>query len=406
MLSRALRHVVPSRCTVLNLALATAAVVLLNILVRTSGHIELNDGLGFDGVQYGSMVERGLTAGTPNTRLRPVVIILAWLPYHFTGDVIRSFRILNYVWAFLGAYLIAKLHDHYQPARILEKVYLILSLALCIATAKMFAYYPVLVDLGGYVFITAAVYAILTAPRPVAGAAVCLAMLTREFGIAAALFGLHRDIRQGSGIGRALLTYLPAIAVFVAFRHFAIQGENQEQLTTVARLVSYLEFWHDPLFVGFFIYFLVTLFGGISMIVVARIGQWARLLNDEPEWVTFAAPIIALTVLGSADMWRYSAYLLPLIVVLFARATAEWTRIERVWRYSIAAVGTSITQRPFQHLDLKAYFVDWFPYYVFLRHIPDTSKADLWPTWGWRFVLAAVLLLLLSIRLPMRARRY
>ena len=219
-----------------------------------------------------------------------------------------------------------------------------MSLALCIATAKMFAYYPVLVDLGGYVFITAAVYAILTAPRPVAGAAVCLAMLTREFGIAAALFGLHRDIRQGSGIGRALLTYLPAIAVFVAFRHFAIQGENQEQLTTVARLVSYLEFWHDPLFVGFFIYFLVTLFGGISMIVVARIGQCARLLHDEPEWVTFAAPIIALAVLGSADMWRYSAYLLHLIVVLFARATAEWTRIERVWLYSIAAVGTAITQ--------------------------------------------------------------
>jgi hypothetical protein len=114
-------------------------------------------------------------------RLRPLTLVLAGIPYYFTQDVVRSFELLNYAFVFIEAYLIAKLGDLYGLGRF-AKACLVVSLALCISTARMFAYYPMLIDLGGYVFLTLSVYAVLVAPRPIAAVAVCLAVLTREFG--------------------------------------------------------------------------------------------------------------------------------------------------------------------------------------------------------------------------------
>src|SRR5205085_1916374 len=86
---------------------------------------------------------------------------------YFTQEVILSFNILNFACAFAQAYLIAKIADLYGIGRT-AKVYLVVSLALCISTARMFAYYPVLVDMGGYVLLLAAVYALLAEPRALA----------------------------------------------------------------------------------------------------------------------------------------------------------------------------------------------------------------------------------------------
>jgi hypothetical protein len=386
----------------LNVGLATIAVALFGVLVWTTGRIEVNDGLGYDGLRYAEMVQNGLSVGSPMNRMRPLVLVLAWIPYYFTQDVVRSFELLNYAFVFLEAYLIAKLGELYGLGRF-AKAYLVVSLALCIATARMFAYYPILIDLGGYVAVTLAVYAVLVAPRPLAAIAVCLAVLTREFGIAAVLFGFHRDLRQGSGLRRAAVTYVPAIVLVVLLRRLAVTGVVAASISTI--MLENIGRLQEPLFVAFLAYFLLTTFGGISLILFARPAQCARFLSEEPEWISFAVVILAMAMLWSFDFWRYLAFLLPVAVVLFARASADWTFREQMWLYLIAAFATWYTQRPFEHVDLRMYFRDWFPYYVAFLGSTPLRPEDLWPVWGWRFALAIALLSLLSLSNVWRRRR-
>ena len=303
---------------------------------------------------------------------------------------------------FIEAYLIAKLGDLYGLGRF-AKVYLVVSLALCISTARMFAYYPMLIDLGGYVFLTLSVYAVLVAPRPIAAVAVCLAVLTREFGIAAALFGVHRDLRRGSGLRRAAVTFAPAMVLIVLLRHLAVAGVNTASISTI--MLENIGRLQEPLFVAFFTYFLLTTFGGISLILFARPAQCARLLAEEPEWISFAVVILAMAMLWSIDFWRYLAFLLPVAVVLFARASAYWTFREQMWLYPTATVATWYTQRPFEHVDLPTYFRDWFPYYVASLGSTPLRPDDLWPVWGWRFAFVIALLSLLSLSNLWRRRR-
>ena len=384
-----------------NVGLATIAVGLFVALVWTTGRIEVNDGLGYDGIQYAAMLESGLSAGGPMNRMRPLTLVLAGIPYYFTQDVVRSFELLNYAFVFIEAYLIAKLGDLYGLGRF-AKVYLVVSLALCISTARMFAYYPILIDLGGYVFLTLSVYAVLVAPRPIAAIAVCLAVLTREFGIAAALFGLHRDLRRGSGLRRAAVTYAPALVLVVLLRHLAVAGVNAASISTI--MLENIGRLREPLFVAFFTYFLLTTFGGISLILFARPAQWVRLLSEEPEWISFAVVILAMAMLWSIDFWRYLAFLLPVAVVFFARASADWTFREQLWLYPTAAFATWYTQRPFEHVDLPTYFRDWFPYYVAFLGSTPLRPEDLWPVWGWRFACVIALLSLLSLSNVWRRR--
>jgi hypothetical protein len=396
---------VVARPVSVNAALGLVALAIFFVMALRTGRIDVNDGLGYDGLDYASMVREGLGAGTEFTRLRPLVIVLAWIPYYFTQDVVRSFWILNSIFVFLQAYVIARLADLYGIDKV-AKIYLVVSLALCIATAKMFAYYPVLIDLGGCVAIMAAVYAILALPRPVAAVAVCLAVLARELTIGAALFGLHRDIRRGAGVSRAAITYLPALAIAAIVRRASTGGQPGAGLFT--RLAGNIErFWTDPLFISLLLYFVLTTFGGISLMLFARSRPAIRLLREEPEWVSFALPVVVIASSWSVDMWRFLVYLLPLVIVLFARSSREWTLREQGWLYAIGAVATWYTQQPLQHLDLRAYFRDWFPYFhyvrdIYVRDIP-ADPSDLWPVWTRRFIV--VLLLLAALSLTSLVRR-
>jgi hypothetical protein len=388
-----------------NVTLATLALALFAALSWASGQIDVEGGLGYDGRVYAAMLEEGLTAGTRFTLMRPLIILLARVPYYFTQDVIASFELLNYVFAFAQAYLIATLADLYGATRI-GKVYLVVSLSVCIATAKMFAYYPVLVDLGGYVALLLAVYAVLAAPKPVAAVAVCAAVAAREFGIAVAFFGIVRSLRRREGTAAAL-AYVPAIAAFALLRYIGatrgVQGYSIFELL-VQNLAHWQEFWY----LAAFAYFLLTLFGGISLILAARPHDWAPLLIEEPEWVIFGGTILGITLVFGIDIWRYLAFGLPLAVVLFARASARWTARERIWLYTLAAFATWYTQRPFERVTLERYFRDWFPYYVAYLASSPFPPDILWPVWSWRFPVTGALFgaLVLSNLARVRARQH
>ena len=385
-----------------NVQLATLALGLFAVLYRTGGQIDVEGGLGYDGRVYAAMLQQSLLAGTRFTMMRPLIVLLARIPYYFTQEVILSFNILNFACAFAQAYLIAKIADLYGIGRT-AKVYLVVSLALCISTARMFAYYPVLVDMGGYVLLLAAVYAVLAAPRRIVLLATCAAVMAREFGIGVAFFGMHRAMRRGDGPA-AMLTYVPAIVIFGVLRYIGATQAKVQGYSIFELLVQNLAHWHEFWYVASFAYFLLTVFGGISLILASRPQDSLRVLAAEPEWATFGATILGITLVFGVDIWRYLAFALPLAVVLFARASARWTTRERLCLYVMGAIGTWYTQRPFEHVSLVVYFRDWFPYYVaYLGSSPFPSDI-LWPVWRWRYPVTAAVFVLAVISNVWRRR--
>src|SRR5688572_30080876 len=136
-----------------------AAAVLLVLLGSLSGQISENGGLGFDGVYYALMIEQGFASGTPSMQLRPIVLLINDVVNdHVFHDVITTFRVMNVVYAFALAVVLADLCRRYGASRAATAT-LIVNVFLCISTAKMFAFYPVLIDLGAYAFMAATVWA-------------------------------------------------------------------------------------------------------------------------------------------------------------------------------------------------------------------------------------------------------
>jgi hypothetical protein len=167
------------------------------------------------------------------------------------------------------------------------------TVALCIATAKMFAFYPTLIDLGALAALSAATYVVLTRDGWAAGAAALLA---------------------------------------------------------------------------------------------------ARRLVAAPELVTFAAVILAAAAVGNADIWRYLAFLLPVITILYA----GYVRDHRpgVVVLAAACLFTLATQQPFTQMDMTHYFRDWFPVYVART---DDATPAFWSMWRLRLVITAAAAVTLGI---------
>jgi hypothetical protein len=292
------------------------------------------------------------------------------------------------------------LFDHYSSDAA-AKVLLIANVLLSIATLKYVAYYPVLIDAGAYAIITGAVYLILSGRRIPAALACVAGVLSREFTVAVIAFGIVRDLRLRVRLTTILATYGPAILVFAGWRvavtsHFS---DGNDEILTFSRLFANLEQWSDPTFVAFFVYFLLTIFGGVTLFVFGKFGLAVRHLVREPEWAVFILATIAPALFGSADMWRYLAYLLPAVVVLFAVTAREiGLPRRRLAAALIICAATVMTQRPFQAIDMTAYFRDRFPYYVQLQRLPpEATDPEIWPLWAWRFLAAAGLWWLLAV---------
>lgn len=378
-----------------NLALATAGMFIFLTLFITSGRIVAGDGLGWDGRGYASLMTEGLDQGSVATRSRPLLPFLTRIPYSLGLDVIQSFQAMNAIYAFVLYLFVALILDHYGVhARF--KIVVIANLALCIATSKMFAYYPVLIDLGALALVTAAFYFTITDRHGAAGAACILAVASREFAAAAVLCGLHRTLRQRRW--PAVLWYVPAVVVALVMRA-TTTGEGALQVARVAdATMQYgllVVVWRSPMLYGpVFAYFVLTVFGGISVLLLLHPRWCGRRLREQPEQATFLVAIVGLTVIG-LDMWRYLMFALPVAVALigqFYRDRLFDTRLER----QIAAAllfATVITQRPFERMDPAIYFREWFPQYDVLNGV---ASPDLLMLWGMRLTALIVLVILFA----------
>ena len=369
-----------------NLALAAAGMLIFLTLFMTSGRIVAGDGLGWDGHGYASLMTEGLDQGSVITRSRPLLPFLTRIPYSLGLDVIQSFQAMNAIYAFILYLFVALILDHYGVhARF--KIVVIANLALCIATSKMFAYYPVLIDLGALALVTAAFYFTITDRDGIAGAVCVLALASREFAGAALLCGVHRTFRQGRW--PAALWYVPSVVVAIAVR----AATSAEGSLTPSDLIANLAFWRSPmLYATAFAYFVATVFGGMSVLLVVHPRWCGSFLREQPEQATFLVAILGLSVMG-LDIWRYLMFTLPVAVALIAhyyRDHLQGTRLER----PIAAAmlfATVITQRPFERMDAAIYFREWFPQYDVFGGV---ASPELIALWGMRLVALTMLIIL------------
>lgn len=387
----------------LNLLIALVGLALFAAVNARSGRIDANDGLGWDGRQYAHMTRTGLAYGNIPTQTRPLLPLLTRIPYAAGLDVRAAFQFMNFVYAFVLYLGLCRILDLYD-AGWQYKVFLIANVALCIATAKMFAFYPTLVDLGALALLTGAIYFALAGRPWISGVATLLAVAAREFSAAGALFGFHRSVRRGQGFATALLAFAPAVFAGFVIRHWAIatnvgDRDSIRWLLSAGNFLDGLVLWREPVGVAFFAYFVVTLLGGVTALLVVRPLWCLRRVADEPELATFAIPLLAVSALG-VDVWRYLMFLLPAIAVLFARYVREHQPGVPV--LTVAFILTLVTQRPLAAMDMSRYFRDWFPLYPYLGQadpVPDFGS-----TWTIRFAVVVVGLVVLVV-LQQRAAR-
>lgn len=375
------RHVIAAAC----------AVALFHAIAVAGGQLTVNEGLGWDGSAYARMVTQGLEAGNATTQLRPVPVLLARVPYALGLDVLASFTLLNYLCTFVLYFVVSLLLERYgasSPARLI----VVLNLAMCIATAKMYAFYPTLIDLPALTLMTVAFYLAAT-DRVILAAVACMAAAgSREFGFVVALYGMHRSVRLGPW--RHALLYVPSLAVTWGIRRIAAQtGDGPLAAGT---LLGNVDQWTSPGFLTAFTYFLLTVFGGVSVLLVLRPIWLLSRLRAEPELATFAIVIGGITALGSWDLWRYSVFTLPVAVVLVAQFLRGVDRAALPWVAAAMTVITLVTQRPFARMTQDVYFRDWFPLYPWdNRPLPE----DFLPVWTARLAVLALLLVATAVTL-------
>ena len=382
-----------NKALVANLVIAVVGLTLFAIVNLLSGRVEANDGLGWDGRQYAHMVTDRVVDGTASTQTRPLLPLLTRIPFTAGLDIIPAFQFMNAVYAVVLYFFLCILLDLHGVATP-YKAYFIVTVALCISTSRMFAFYPTLIDLGAIAALSAATYVLLTRTGWAAGAAAAVAVTTREFGAVLALVGFHRGVRLGGGILRPLLTFAPAVGVLFVLRYWADAtnlGDRDRGVATVTEMLAGLSVWRDPPFVVFFAYFLVTLLGGVTVLLVLRPVWCIRALASVPELATWCAFVVGAAAIG-IDIWRYLVFMLPAIAILYALYVCEHR--PGLALLTTAFILTLATQQPFAEMDMADYFREWFPGYVYRT---DDATPAFWTSWRVRIALTVAGALTLGI---------
>jgi hypothetical protein len=132
----------------------------------------------------------------------------------------------------------------------------------------------------------------------------------------------------------------------------------------------------------FFLYFLVTILGGVTILLTLRPAWCIRRVAETPEIFTFGALIVGAAAVGNADIWRYLVFLLPIVAILFAAYVRDFHPGPVI--LTAALLLTLVTQQPFTEMDMTHYFRDWFPAYVYRT---DDATPVFWATWWVRIAV-------------------
>lgn len=377
-----------------NAAVSGIGLAMYHAVSILSGRLPQAGGLGWDGRVYADMVTRGFSRGEATMLSRPLVVLINRIPYALGLDVVRSFQLANYVYAFLLYFAVCLLLDRHRAVTSAKAV-IVGNLALCIATSRMFAFYPVQVDLGALAVIAWAFYAIDADHVWIAGAAGLAAVASREFGVAVVLYGVHRAIRERRPWRNVAVVGVPGLAGFALIRWWAEATARGGAPVSIGAALQNAAYWRTPAFAAAFVYFGVLLFGGLSVLLAVRPAWCWRRLRAQPELATYLAVVLVLSAFGSLDIWRYLVFTLPAVVWLLGEYWDDAVLVSTRRLLVAATLVTLVTQRPFDTMDVPRYFRDWFPLYPYFGLYP--RSVDFTWVWSLRATSAALLVSMLAL---------
>jgi hypothetical protein len=111
--------------------------------------------------------------------------------------------------------------------------------------------------------------------------------------------------------------------------------------------------------------------------------------------------VLGVSALGEADIWRYLAYSIPVVTILFARYAGNLKIGQSYSIFLLSALGTLLTQQPFLAMDMEKYFGYWVPtYWIYWRDrlisLGISKPINFEIAWLSLFILAILILWLIS----------
>jgi hypothetical protein len=368
-----------------NTILVVVACVVYIVFALLTGWT--NGGLGPEGSVYTPMVvNHDLRAGSAVDKLSPAFPFAAAVVYAAAGNLMFSFLFVNLVAFAVLMWAMCWILD-LQSAPSNVKLYATITLLLLGIPTRMSAFVPGQPLLLGVAALSLAIAAaewscgLLTAIFQVA------AVLASPVGIAAPLYGIWKNWRRDRRT-TLVVVFVPALLVWLLVQYWARGGASGlVDLIRFSRVRADATFWTESLFVLFGLHFLVTAFGGLSVLLSAQ-PRWIRdAVSRQPELLALLLPVVLFIVTAGLSVPPTIAFLLPL-----------WFLVVGMWTHEhaasitaplvLATVITVLTQHPWARLTDTTYFVDWFPYSVYAGRV-NVSDPNFDALWRVRGLIAA-----------------
>jgi hypothetical protein len=356
-----------------------------------SGRISLNDGLGPDGPIYAAMVTaHDVQGGTVSNRIWPAFPLAAAAAYAVTGDVTRSFAIVDVVAFLLLAFAACVILDAHTVPLMLQ-VSAVLTLSVLGVPTAMTAFSPAQPYLLGVALAALGVAACEAGGWLLVAAAQVAATLASPVGIIAPLYGLMRAWRLQQRSAWALGAFAPALLVWLLVQIWGRGGPlGLLELLRLSRVSADARLWTEFAFILFGAYFVMTSLGGLTILLWSHPRWIMEALRERSELWALLLPVILFVSTAGLDVPPMTAFLIPFWLLVLASWLRRQTSAPLV-PITIAVVLTIVTQRPWARITDASYFVNWFPYSVHAARVNAVTLDDaaLIAIWRPRVFIAA-----------------
>jgi hypothetical protein len=105
-----------SRNARIDAALAAAGMTVFVAVRQMTGRIPVNDGRGWDGMDYAAMLTSGFDAGSANSALRPLVVLLTMPAQWILDSPVAAFKTMNLLFVGILSVAVCRLFARYNPA--------------------------------------------------------------------------------------------------------------------------------------------------------------------------------------------------------------------------------------------------------------------------------------------------
>ena len=373
--------------TAVNMSLVIVATLVYLGLAAMSGRTSINGGLGPDGPTYAAIaVDHNLQAAPAVKKLAPAFPLATAIAYAVVGNVGSSFLVVNVI-AFAVLVLAACWTLNLMSAPMTLKVATAATLSLLGLPSLTSAFDPGQPYLLGVAMLSLAVAASEWSSGVVTGILHAGATLASPVGIAAPLYGIWKHWRARRAPAMVVV-YLPALLVWVAVQYWARGGAaGLADLVRWSRVRADASFWSELAFILYGLYFLVTVLGGLTLLLWSDPRRITDAVSARPELLALLVPVLPFIATAGLEVPRTIPFLLPFWLFI-AGAWGRDHAARLTMPLLLAVVLTLLTQHPWTRLTDTRYFVDWFPYSVAAGRV-DVSDPRFDAIWRIRMFIAA-----------------